>query len=297
MKLNYTYIFFILLELIFLHTETFGQKGKALNFVNIDTVLIVLTNGSKIKGKIDSTDKKYIYVSTHYLGKIKIHKSGFSKIIELKDISPIKQTKNEKDTIQLPPGEFSPFQYAIVPSVFPVRKKKFYFENTMIAVNTLNYGFSDYFSLAGDYLLPAVFFINPRVNIPIRKDMFFGFGLLYPLLNFMAHWEGGLVSWYGAMGIGTESENFTLCYFKDKTGEYAGRMDGYAFALKLKRKNKESYCLEIIYEDFYEADFFDDLYILATVHKKFKIGNFRAGLFFERHTNLPMPYISYNKTF
>lgn len=88
--------------------------------------------------------------------------------------------------IPVPDSNIHASRYFVGPSAYGLRRGQWYYENSMLVLNQITYGFSDHFSLgAGFALLPMLegsmpLWVTPKISLPIvRNKVNFSLGAMY----------------------------------------------------------------------------------------------------------------------
>jgi hypothetical protein len=114
--------------------------------------------------------------------------------------------------------------YVLGPSGLPLEPNEFNYQNNFIVINTLNYGITNAVSVGGGFeLLTAalghpIYYLNPRISIPLRENLHLGSGILFlsaPSLEINGtnvdvskYYDLGVI--YGSATLGNSDRNITL---------------------------------------------------------------------------------------
>lgn len=113
-------------------------------------------------------------------------------------------------------------RYLFAPSAFNLKKGEAYYQNTLLLLNSFNYGVTDWFSIGGGFEFittftsiagkgpGAAFYITPKVSFPIAKNLRAGAGVLHVNApRQLANPNQAGVA-YGLVTYGNEDNNITL---------------------------------------------------------------------------------------
>ena len=175
-------------------TEQKQEKG---------TYLIIETkDDNKFIGKKLQVTEEYYLIVTESVGEIKILKENVEKIKEVPAIS-IKDGKYWHENSNATRNLYGPTGYGL-------KKGEGYYQNFMLVLNSVNYGFTNHFTIgAGVIPIPLddgiPFVVTPKFSFPIIKDKFnIGAGLL---VGYIGEWLG---IGYGVATYGSRDNNLTL---------------------------------------------------------------------------------------
>lgn len=113
-------------------------------------------------------------------------------------------------------------RYLFAPSAFNLKKGEAYYQNTLLLLNSFNYGVTDWFSIGGGFEFVttftsiagngpgALFYITPKVSFPVAKNLRAGVGALHlSLPSFIGSSNQAGVA-YGLVTYGNEDNNLTI---------------------------------------------------------------------------------------
>lgn len=102
------------------------------------------------------------------------------------------------------------------PTGYGLKKGEGYYQNTYLFLNSVSYGFTDFFTIGGGFEILSlsagepIFFLTPKFSFPVSEKVNFGAGLLYlnagPLSD--DNYDMGIT--YGVGTFGTRENNFTI---------------------------------------------------------------------------------------
>jgi hypothetical protein len=175
---------------------------------------IILNDGSSLVGIILSRDSAAVHFHTTSIAKIDI---PVSQIKSLKEFNSEKIPK----TNDWVPNPF-PTKYFFSASAINLHKNEGYYQNTYLFMNSVNYGFTDYFSIgaglevlstfgsltSGDKFTP-ICYIAPKVGFKVTEKIHLGAGLTFINVgDFFGNSGIGLAS--GLATYGSIENNVTL---------------------------------------------------------------------------------------
>jgi len=178
---------------------------------------IVLYNGTVLIGTVtDFSD-----------GKVTINTTAGDFTVLLKDIRKIKGGPEKKSETNLDWYQ-SPKRgsYILAPSAIEMEPNEFNYQNSMVFINSLNYGVTHSLVIGGGFELIStllgepMYYLLPRFTFPVSKNWRAGAGFL--LLS-VKPLDINLAQFYGMVTYGNSDRNFTLGVgygFSDKTFSY-----------------------------------------------------------------------------
>lgn len=193
--LKRTLTYFLLLVALFLSEKAFSQ--------NLDRLYIKLNNGNTVIGKKISEDEQTLVLHSEEMGEFTIQKNS------IKTIKPIKasQLKNGKYWFENPNAS----RYIFAPSGYALGKGEGYYQNFMLAYNSVGYGFTDNLSF-GAGIVPItfsggmIFTLQGKYAFPIVENKLnASAGFLYTN-SFGDHLGIG----YGVLTYGSKNHNLSL---------------------------------------------------------------------------------------
>ena len=162
------------------------KKGKV--YLPGTRVVVVLTDGSQVSGKIVSQDAEGIVLETESMGKVTITSA---KIRSVTEVSKENVTKKGKVWFENP----NPYKYLLGYSAIPKPKKMATYQNVWVFFNSFSYapldfldisaGFELFSLLSKDKNAPYVFYVNPKVSTKVFHNFYAGGNVLY--VNYFNH--------------------------------------------------------------------------------------------------------------
>ncbi|MCB0531388.1 MAG: hypothetical protein KDD14_04255 [Saprospiraceae bacterium] len=152
-----------------------GQLVVAQEITQADTaawVIVYTSDGNEFTGQVISQDAKTVVLKTEHFGIITIQRDIIT------GIRPAKKTKVVNGRVWFE-NPYAP-RYFVGSSAYGLRKGEGAYENSMLFLNQVSYGFSDQFSLGvgfapfiiiDDELFPV--WLMPKFSIPIEQDKFY----------------------------------------------------------------------------------------------------------------------------
>jgi hypothetical protein len=172
-----------------------------------------MTTGQKYCGQVVASDS-LISLNTASLGVIKINPKN------------IKEVQNAAD-VKIVDGEEwfpnpHPNRYFFVPSAIPMAKGDGYFQNVMLDLNTINYGFTDHISGGIGFAIPWGFMATIKTGYQVAPKIYAGGGIMGAGTFFDL--GRGLAAVYGLVTYGTFDHNVTFSsgYGFSSTRNYYG---------------------------------------------------------------------------
>lgn len=194
-------LFIILFAILTIAANSYAQSDK--NTPETEQAVIKTTDGNTMIGTVEREDENHVWLKTESYGIIQIKKS---------DIISRKLMKQD----QIKDGEFwfenpNATRNLYGPTGYGLRKGEGYYQNFYVALNSVSYGFTDYFTL-GVGLVPFViedfgfYTITPKFSFPIIKEKLnAGAGLLYARIGDVNAGIG-----YGVLTYGGRDNNITI---------------------------------------------------------------------------------------
>ncbi len=162
------------------------KKGKV--YLPGTRVVVVLTDGSQVSGKIVLQDAEGIVLETESMGKVTITSA---KIRSVTEVSKENVTKKGKVWFENP----NPYKYLLGYSAIPKPKKMATYQNVWVFFNSFSYapldfldisaGFELFSLLSKDKNAPYVFYVNPKVSTKVFHNFYAGGNVLY--VNYFNH--------------------------------------------------------------------------------------------------------------
>lgn len=149
-----------------------GQPALAQEITQADTtawVLVYTSDGNEFTGHLLSQDAETVVLKTEHFGTITIQRDIIT------GIRPAKKPKVVKGRVWFE-NPYAP-RYFVGSSAYGLRKGEGVYENSMLFLNQVSYGFTDQFSLGvgfapfiiiDDDLFPV--WLMPKFSIPIQQD-------------------------------------------------------------------------------------------------------------------------------
>jgi hypothetical protein len=197
-------VFFFLI----MPASSFAQEADSTNGVKeVQLVKITMKSGSVYKGYIIDQTPDYILLKTEDAGTLKLDKDLVKSIDFLEGD---KYSKNI-DWFDNP----LTFRYILSASAFNLRKKEVTYRNIGLFFNSFDWGVTDWFQIGAGFefittiLGRPVFYINPKVSVPVGKDFRAGANVVYAnAADFIGEFSGILLM-EGVGTYGNEDRNIT----------------------------------------------------------------------------------------
>lgn len=183
-------IFFLVLNVCSLFAQA-DNKTKE--------VIVTMQNGVEYKGKIIAKNDKIIVLAT-VNGKIDLIATNVKTIEEEKY-----QGKYSYDNP-------TPSKYFLGGSAIPLKKGKGHYNNSLLILNSVNYGISDHVSIGGGLEFISLFqgypiwFVNSKVGFQVSEKVHLGGGVA--VLGFLGEGYGALG--YGMTTFGNTEKNISI---------------------------------------------------------------------------------------
>jgi hypothetical protein len=186
------------------------------NEIQVDTnniYKVELRDGSVFYGNIFYQDSVKIELRTTSIPKLDI---PLSKILKLDELDK-SNFRNGKYWFNNPHAT----RYLHGPSAFNLKKGEGYYKNTMLIMNSFNYGITDNISIGGGIELIStfgsiltesfnpIFFITPKVSYKVANNIHAGAGVIYVNVPGFLEDRTGMGIAYGIGTYGTEEYNMT----------------------------------------------------------------------------------------
>jgi hypothetical protein len=208
------------LALFALALSAYSQKNIPI-YAPVDsskTYQVELVDGTEFLGTILSKDSNRLVLSTSSIPRIELNLETIRKIREIEN----KLTIN--GTTALPNPHYT--RYLFAPSAFNLKKGEGYYQNTYLVLNSINYGFTDHFSMGVSIEVMSTFgsigrdwnpiyLLTPKYGFQLTKNLNMALGALIA----GAGNEGGFQLGYGILTYGNTENNLSL-------GVSAGLTDG-----------------------------------------------------------------------
>jgi hypothetical protein len=197
----------IIIVLAFIISQGLSAQKSFKNFPfdSTQTYIIELEDNSELVGTYIGKDSTFVILKTSSLPKIEI---PFIKIISIK----IVDQENIKEGVYWFPNP-NATRYLFGPSAYTLKKGEGYYQNTLLILNSVNFGVSDNFTIGGGLELIStfgakdpIFFITPKVGFEIKENFHAGGGVLYARIPDV---DGGLGILYGIATYGSMDKNIT----------------------------------------------------------------------------------------
>lgn len=204
----------LMLFLLALKISLWGQvKEPAMN--NGDSYSFEMNDGNSIIGKLIDKDDNNFYIQSESLGDITLVRGQVKRIKTMIEVAKGKAWfPNPHET-----------RYLFMPSAFSLAKGEFYYQNTYILFNSINYGITDRFTLGGGLsilglfptILPGQYILTPKYSAPMSDNFHFGGGMLIGLSTYPSFFGaderieadfGGIM--YAMGTLGNRERNLTL---------------------------------------------------------------------------------------
>ena len=196
----------LLILCLMLSAAAHAQLVKPVQEDSVRMVVVETVDGNEFFGKVLEDTPDAILLETKTLGQVRIPKVSISVI---------------KEGVQgrVVAGEYwhdSPHatRYFFGPTGYGLRKGEGYYNNSMVFLNQVSYGFSVNFTM-GLSVIPLVFtnviWVTPKVSIPIQKDYLnVGIGALVGGVVTTFDENAFLGLPYANMTLGSRNQNFTV---------------------------------------------------------------------------------------
>lgn len=213
---------------------------------------IILYNGTVLIGTVTDFSN----------GRVTINTSAGELTVALKDIRKIKGGPEKKSETNLDWYQ-SPKRgsYIFAPSAIPMDPNEFNYQNSMVFINSLNYGVTHSLVLGGGFELIStllgepIYYLLPRFTFPVSENWHAGVGIF--LLSIPQKPIAiNLAQIYGMATYGNSDRNFTIGIgygFSNKTFSYIPTVN-LSIIYRLSRK------IALISENWYAQE---DNYILS----------------------------------
>jgi hypothetical protein len=172
------------------------------------TYVVKLRDGGSITGVLVSETASQIVLESASAGTVTLNKS---QIASMTLLSAGDATKGWYPNP-------NPTKYLIGSSAIPLNRGEGYYQNTWLFFNSVNYAFTDYFSLAGGMEIfsifggsegPYAFYLNPKVSFQVAENLYAGGNILYANTLRSIDDFGGLGTLNGFATYGNENSNIT----------------------------------------------------------------------------------------
>lgn len=191
-----------------------SQVVKENDLVNGNSYCIKMIPGQEYCGLLKSQTDSLIYISTISIGEISLIPSQIKEVTSSED----RKVVNGQVWFKNPHGT----RYLFMPTAIPLKKGEGYYQNSMLLINTINYGVSDHVSVGAGFAIPFAFMATAKTGYEIRKNVHIGGGAVvaggFGGLNF------GLGAGYGEITFGDENINCSfatgLGFHKERTYDY-----------------------------------------------------------------------------
>lgn len=198
-------------------SSVFCQNSFKLDTTTLSThkkYEIKLNDGTSLIGSILSIDSTTVHFKTSSIAKIDI------PVVQIKSMNDLNSGILNKGNDWVP-NPF-PTKYFFSASAINLHKNEGYYQNTYLFMNSVNYGFTDYFSIgaglevlstfgsltSGDKFTP-IYYIAPKVGFKVTEKIHLGAGLTFINVgDFFGNSGIGLAS--GLATYGSIENNVTL---------------------------------------------------------------------------------------
>lgn len=181
-----------------------------------------------IEGQNESDPTKdyfiyYLSSGQKYVG-IELEKTDTSILIQLENNSkisiPLSVIENEMPSLEAYGKEWihnpNATRYFYAPSGFGLKKGEGYFQNALLLLNSLSYGFSDYFTVGVGAELYSLFnrepiyFLTPKLSFPVVKNLNVGVGAWHLHAPQLIDNGSSFSIFYGVVTIGSRENHGTF---------------------------------------------------------------------------------------
>lgn len=217
--MKHIFLVFTLLFCAFFHVRSQESVDPSGSLDLSKTYQIELMDGTEFIGTILSKDSVTMEIKTSSIPKIQIY------VETIKKMKTIDNQMVFKGATGMPNPHYT--RYFFAPSALTLKKGEGYYQNTYLVLNTVNYGFTDHFSVGvsleltstfgsiGDSWAP-IYLITPKYGFGITKNLNAAFGALIGGANANTK---GIQLGYGLLTYGNTENNITI-------GASAGWADG-----------------------------------------------------------------------
>jgi hypothetical protein len=196
--------FMLLINLPFVVAQKKEQPTKQ--------VMVEMNDGNKIQGTILEKSGDTVVLETATLGKLTLSTKNIKSIV---DINP-EQLKNGEYWFENPHATRNFF----APTGFGLHKGEGYYQNVMVVIHQVSYGFTDNFTVGAGFDIigpitghaPYMMYVTPKVSIPVSKNVHLGGGALLGTFGGDA-FDGSRTTagiLYGVGTVGNTNHNATL---------------------------------------------------------------------------------------
>ena len=204
-KARLVIVFFMLLINL---TFAVAQKKEQ----QTQVVIVEMNDGNKIQGKILEKSGDTVVIESITLGKLMLSTKNIKSIV---DVNP-EQMKNGEYWFENPHATRNFF----APTGFGLHKGEGYYQNVMVFVHQVSYGFTDNFTVGAGFDIigpitghtPYMMYVTPKVSVPVSKNFHLGGGALIGTFGGDA-FEGNRTTagiLYGVGTVGNTNHNATL---------------------------------------------------------------------------------------
>lgn len=190
------------------------------------TYNIKTMDGNAYQGTIVQKEVDYLLLKTENLGTITIQ---FDDVKMMERLNGPNWQRRPNKSIYQTSGSLQEASYFVSPSGYGLKKGEASYQNYMLFINQVHFGFTDYFSLGiglipiGEGAIPV--WIAPKFSIPLIKDLVnVGVGSL----NGFLLGQESFGAYYGQLTIGPRAKKFSVGIGKSYEN---GRLSDMAYAL------------------------------------------------------------------
>jgi hypothetical protein len=174
-----------------------------------------MSGGQEYCGMVMNQNDSSIQINTASIGKISLVPSTVHEVSTTED----RKVVNGQVWFKNPHGT----RYLYMPTAIPLKKGEGYYQNSMLLLNTINYGVTDHLSIGGGFLVPVAFMGTAKVGYEVAHKVHIGGGGVvaggFGGLNF------GIGAGYGEITFGDENINCSVAggmgFSKQETYDYS----------------------------------------------------------------------------
>ncbi|HBS87162.1 MAG: hypothetical protein A2W91_03005 [Bacteroidetes bacterium GWF2_38_335] len=206
---------FTFIVLFFFSSNTFSQEATD----TVKKVKISMKNGEDFSGVLISQDKGTIRIR---------NENGEMNLI----IENVKSIEYESATVNYSVSNPNSSRYFFSHTAIPYEKNKFYYQNTFVFLNTLDYGLTKNLSIGGGFEFIStvvgypIFLISPKAGFKIKNKFHLGTGAFF--VGIPGEFFSSFI--YGTATYGTRESNVSLgatgCIINNELYDYGFIMFG-----------------------------------------------------------------------
>jgi hypothetical protein len=168
--------FLIIVGLVFLIIGYPVLSQEKVSETQSKKYVVALKDGSSLQGIIVSESATEIVIATENMGTITVSRD------KIKSINLLDNSNYKKGKYWFPNPDYS--RYFIGPGI-QLKKGEGYYQNVDLALNTVSYGLTNFFSIGGGIELYStlsghpVFIVMPKLGFKVAKSLWLGGGVFY----------------------------------------------------------------------------------------------------------------------